>query len=125
LEGFKLKPIGIVILYDRKQGAPEELSSKFAGEFFSQVTENLLSQKLLEMGDIKEFLESKLIFYGGIKDDFDGLVYNPDSLGQIAWKVFNNHTKKEPIDDVKMLIFDGEQVPWEHTIAACVIYDNN
>ena len=120
-----MKPIGIVILYDRKEGAPEEMSSKFAGEFFTQVTENMVKEGMLEIGDIKEILDSKLIYYGGIKESFNQLVNNPDGLGQIAWKVFNNHTGKEPRDDVKMVIFDGEKVPWNHTIVACVVYDND
>lgn len=117
-------PIGIVILYDRKEGAPEEMASKLAGEFFSQITENIVKERMLEIGDIKDILDSKLIYYGGIKESFKKLLDNPERLGQIAWKVFNNHTGKEPIDDVKMVIFDGQKVPWNHTIVACVVYDN-
>jgi len=118
-----MKPIGIVILYDRKEGAPEELASKFAGEFYSQVTENIVKERMLALGDVKDILDSKSIFYGGIKESFKELVTNPEGLGKIAWKVFNNHTGKEPIDDVKMVIFDGDKVPWHHTIAACVVYE--
>ena len=120
-----MKPIGIVILYDRKEGAPEELSSKFAGEFFSQVTENLVKARTLDIGDIKVVLDAKQLFYGGIKESFIELVENPEGLGKIAWKVFNNHTGKEPLDDVKLVIFEGDKVPWNHTIAACVVYDSN
>jgi hypothetical protein len=120
-----MKPIGIVILYDRKEGAPEELSTKFVGDFFAQITENLVKERTLDIGDIKEVLDSKQLFFGGIRESFNDFVDNPEGLGKIAWKVFNNHTGKEPIDDVKMVIFDGEKVPWKHTIAACVVYDNN
>jgi hypothetical protein len=120
-----MKPIGIVILYDRKEGTPEELASKFAVEFFSQVTENLVKARALDIGDIKIVLDLKQVYYGGIKESFNELVENPDELGKIAWKVFNNHTGKEPIDDVKLVIFEGDKVPWNHTIAACVVYEND
>ena len=119
-----MKPIGIVILYDRKEGAPEEMASKFAGDYFSQITENILKERMLEIGDIKDILDSKLIYYGGIKESFRELLDNPEGLGQIAWKVYNNHTGREPTDDMKMVIFEGDKVPWNHTIAACVVYDN-
>ncbi len=118
-----MKPIGIVILYDRNEGPPEEIASKLAGESFSQVTENLVMERTLDVGDIKVVLDAKQLFYGGIKEGFNELVNNPDGLGQIAWKVFNNHTGKEPLDDVKMVIFDGEKVPWKLTIVACVVYE--
>ena len=118
-----MKPIGIVILYDRKEGAPEELASKFVGEFFTQVSENLVKEKTLNIGDIKEILDSKFIFYGGIKESFKELVNNPEGIGQIAWNVFNDHTGKEPMDEVKIIIFDGDKVPWNHTIVACVVYE--
>ena len=119
-----LKPIGIVILYDRKEGTPEELSSKFAAEFFSQVSENVIKEKMLSLGEMKELLDSKMLFYGGIKEKFDEFTNNPEVLGQIAWKVFYDHTGKEPIDDVKLVIFNGDNVPWNHSIAACVLYDS-
>ena len=120
-----MKPIGIVILYDRNEGAPEEMAAKFAGVFFSQVTENIVKERMLDIGDIKDILDSKTVYYGGIKESFKELESSPEGLGQIAWKVFNNHTGKEPLDDVKMVIFEGDKVPWNHTIVACVVYDND
>ena len=120
-----MKPVGIVILYDRKEGAPEEVASKFAGEFFSMITENLVKEKMLEISNIKEILDSKLIYYGGIKDNINDFIANPETLGQIAWKVFNTHAGKEPLDEVKLIIFEGNKVPWNHTIAACVVYEHN
>ena len=39
-----MKAIGIVLLYDRKIGSPEEISKTFFGENFSKVTEGLVTQ---------------------------------------------------------------------------------
>ena len=117
-----MKAIGLVMLYDRRLGAPGKVSTEF-NEFFPQVTENLVKEDLMELPELKEILDAKRIFWGGIKENFKEMLANEQSIGKLAWQVFHSHTDEEASDEVKSLIYDGSQAPWEFTIAVCVLYE--
>jgi hypothetical protein len=51
------------------------------------------------------------------------VVENPEMIGELAWRVFKNHTEIEASEDVRVLIYNGEDVPWGFTLLACVIYE--
>jgi hypothetical protein len=116
-----MDPIGIVFLFNMKEGTPQEVSKKFS-DYYPSVTENLVRQELLDLVELKEIMDNKKVFWGGIKKDFDKVVQNNDMIGDLAWQVFKNHTNIEASEDVKALIYDGEQAPWNFTLLACVLY---
>ncbi|MBN1801220.1 MAG: hypothetical protein JW891_06910 [Candidatus Lokiarchaeota archaeon] len=117
-----MKAIGIVLLYDRNIGAPQEVSSVFS-EFFPQVTENLVKEGLLTLPELKEIIDSKSIYWGGIKENFKEFLLDEDSIGKLGWQVFNKHSGKDPLDEVKSLIYDGNKAPWNYSLVACVLYE--
>ena len=112
---------GIVFLYNRNIGNPQEVSKSFS-KYFSKVTENLVSQHLLGIVELKEIIDLKRIFWGGIRENFTELLSNEELIGQVAWKVFKENSGIEPSDEVKILIYDDKKVPWNFTLMVCVIY---
>ncbi len=116
-----MEPIGIVFLFNMKEGTPQDVSKKFS-DYFSSVTENLVRQGLLELVKLKEIMDENKIFWGGIKKDFEKVLQNNEMIGDLAWQVFKNHTNIEPSEDVKCLIYDGEKAPWNFTLMVCVLY---
>jgi len=113
---------GIVFLFDMEEGQPDDVSTKFS-EYFSGVSENLVREELLELVELKEIIDSKRIFWGGIKKDFSTVVENPDMIADLAWKVFKKHTEEEASEDVRVIIYDSSDAPWGFTLLACVLYD--
>ncbi|MFX1238924.1 MAG: hypothetical protein ACFFAS_08455 [Promethearchaeota archaeon] len=113
---------GIVFLYDRNIGTPQDISSKFS-EYFPQITENLVKEGLLTLPDLKEIMDLKHIYWGGIKENFDELLLDEDSIGKVGWQVYNKHSGKEASDEVKSLIYDGNKAPWNYSLVVCVLYE--
>lgn len=118
-----MKVIGIVMLYDRRVGDPQEVSRNFFGENFSIVSEGLVSQELIDLIKLKDILDSKSIYWGGIKENFEKLLEDDEAIGRLAWKVFNDQSGKEASDEVKSLVYDGSKAPWKFTLMACVLYE--
>ena len=118
-----MKAIGIVMLYDRKVGDPQEISKNFFGENFSIVSEGLVSQELIELPQLKELLDSKSIYWGGIRENFEKILEDEEGIGRLAWKVFHDQSGKEASDEVKSLVYDGSKAPWDFTLMACVLYE--
>jgi hypothetical protein len=117
-----MKAIGLVFLYDRNLGKPEEVSKKFS-EHFAFVSENLVMESLLNLAELKEIIETKKIYWAGIKEKFKEIVNDESSIGKLAWKVFKDFYGKEPSEEVKSLIYDANQAPWDFTLMACVLYE--
>ena len=118
-----MKAIGIVFLYDRNQGRPEEISKKFAGNDFSTVTENLVKEGLMDLVTLKDIIDSKSIYWAGIKENFNKFLSDNDAIGNIAWQVFKRYTEKDASEDIKSLIYDRSHAPWNFTLIARVIYE--
>ena len=116
-----MKAIGLVFLYDRNLGTPEEISKKFS-EHFAFVSENLVMEGLLNLGELKEIIDTKRIYWAGIKEEFHEIVNDDSSIGKLAWKVFKDYYGKEPSEEVKSIIYNGNQVPWDFTLMTCVLY---
>ena len=87
-----MRAIGIVFLYDRTLGEPEVISKQFS-KHFSDVGENLVLEGLMDLTALKEILDMKRVYWGGIKENFLGLLNDDDSIGKIAWKVFFDNSK--------------------------------
>ncbi|GAI79145.1 unnamed protein product [marine sediment metagenome] len=90
-----MKSIGLVFLYDRNLGAPDEVSKKFS-KFFSFVSENLVLEGLVELPKLKEIMDLGKIYWAGIKQNFETILEDHDAIGKIAWKVFNDYSGIEP-----------------------------
>jgi len=116
-----LKAIGIVFLYNRKLGAPEEMARNFS-EHFTTVSENIVLEKLVQLADLKEILDNLKIYWAGIKENFDDITNNEELIGKLAWKVFKDHSSVEPSDEVKSLIYNGDKVAWNFPLIVCVLY---
>lgn len=116
-----MNAIGLVFLYNRKLGTPEEISVKFK-DHFSQVTENLVKEKLLNLPELKEIIESQKIYWGGVKENFDEILDDPDTIGKLAWMTFKSNANIEARDEIKSLIYNATQIPWGFTLIACVLY---
>jgi hypothetical protein len=116
-----MKAIGIVFLYDRILGAPEQISKNFSSHF-SKVSENLVLEGLIELSELKEILDTKKIYWAGIKKDFQELQKNENMIGEFAWKVFKDYSGIEPSEEVKSLIYKANYVPWNFTLMTCVLY---
>ena len=86
---MKMEAVGIIFLYNRKLGTPEEMSKSFI-DYFSGVSENLVGEHLLSLVDLKNILESKRIFWAGIKENFSEIKENNELIGKLAWKVFSD-----------------------------------
>jgi len=116
-----MNAIGIVILYDRVMGDPEVVAKEFS-EYFPGISEDLVKSKLLEISELKTILESKRVFWGGVKEKFYEFLDNYDFLGILAKEVFEKHSPLKAADEIKCLIYDREQVSWKFTIAVLVLY---
>jgi hypothetical protein len=117
-----LKAIGIVFLYDRSLGSPQDISKNFVSHF-SSVSENLVMEKLVLLNDLKEIMDAGRIYWAGIKENFENMIEDEDTIGKIAWKVFADHTKIEPSEEVKSLIYKAKGTPWKFNLLACVLYE--
>lgn len=115
------KAIGIVFLYNKEKGGPKKVSTQLS-DYFSDITQNLVNQDLLDLPDLKEIMDEKKIYFGGIKKDFEEILNDNEAIVNIAWEVFNRHTGIEASDEVKVLVYDGDQAPWNFTLMACVLY---
>jgi len=113
--------IGIVFLYNKEEGSPEKISKELS-EYFSDITKHLVNQDLLGLPALKEIMDEKKIYWGGIKKDFKKTLGDNEAIGSIAWEVFNQHTGIEASDEVKVLVYDAEQAPWNFALMACVLY---
>ncbi|MFX1410052.1 MAG: hypothetical protein ACFFA6_06850 [Promethearchaeota archaeon] len=118
-----MKAIGLVFLYNRSEGNPEAISKKFS-KHFPMVTENLVTHGLINLPELKEIMDINQIYWAGIKERFLEILENEDAIGKLAWKVFKDFSGKEPFDEVKSLIYDGDTVPWNFTLMACVLYES-
>lgn len=116
-----MKAVGLVFLYDRSLGEPEVVSKDFS-EFFSSVSENLVKEGLLTLPDLKLIIDNQLIFWGGIKENFEQISEDDEAIGKIAWQVFTSNSSVKISDEVKSLVYDGSKSPWEFTLMACVVY---
>ncbi len=117
-----MKAIGLVFLFDRNQGSPQEVSAKFISHF-SNVTENLVLEGLLELSELKEILDMKRIYWGGIKQNFLEMQDDELLIGKVAWKVFTDNSGIEPSEEVKSLVYEEKDAPWKFALNACVIYE--
>lgn len=117
-----MKAIGIVFLYNRNLGAPEEMAKNFS-EHFTIVSENVVLENLVQLPDLKAIMDEKRIYWAGIKENFDDVIKDEDAIGKLAWKVFKDHSTIEPSDEVKSLIYNGEKVPWKFPLMMCVLYE--
>jgi len=117
-----MNAIGIVFLFDRKLGSPEEMAEKFKDNF-SQVTENLVSAGLLDLPGLKKIIDSKKIYWGGVRENFDEVLGDSDIIGKLSWITFKNHTNIEAGDDIKSLIYDEGLAPWGHALIASILYE--
>ena len=116
-----MKAIGLVFLYNRKLGTPKEISSQFS-EHFSFISENLVLEKLLGLGELKNIIDNKRIYWAGIKKNFENIMEDNDSIGKIAWKVFKDFFGEEPSEEVKSLVYNGINTPWHFPVMVCVLY---
>ncbi|TFF88887.1 MAG: hypothetical protein EU549_02185 [Promethearchaeota archaeon] len=116
-----MKGLGIVFLYDRSLGPPNEIASKFS-EHFTMVSENIVLEKLVTLVDLKEIMEKKWIYWAGIKENFAEIIEKENLIGKLAWKVFKDHSNIEASNDVKSLVYNGEKVPWNFSLIVCVLY---
>lgn len=115
------KAQGIVFLFNLEEGKPEDVSKEFK-DYFSGVTENLVREGLMELVELKKIIDEKKIFWGAIKERFNEVIENSDKLGDLAWKVFKKHTDIEADEDIRCLIYEGKDAPWNFTLCACVVY---
>lgn len=118
-----MNAIGIVLLYDRKVGNPEDVSKNFFEENFPIVTEDLVTQGLVDLANLKFILDAKTIYWGGIKENFKEILENDENIGRLAWKVFYDHSGREASHEVKSLVYNGSKTPWKFTLMACVLYE--
>ena len=116
-----MKSIGIVFLYNRSLGSPDEMASKFS-KYFANVSENIVLEKLVQLNDLKEIIDKKRIYWAGIKEKFSDILNDEEIIGKLAWKVFKDHSNIEASDEVKSLIYDGNKVPWNFPLMVCVLY---
>ena len=117
-----MKAIGLVFLYDRKLGKPEEISKQFS-QYFPDISESLVLEKLLGLSELKDIIDKKRIYWAGIKENFDIILENDDSIGKIAWKVFKDFFGEGPSEEVKSLVYYGAQTPLKFSVMICVIYE--
>lgn len=117
-----MNAIGIVFLYDRNMGSPEEMSGKFK-DYFAQVTENLVKEGLLDLIELKRIIDSLNIYWGGVRENFNDILKDTDTIGKLGWMTFKNHTNIEAKDEIKSLIYDEGLAPWVHALIVCVIYE--
>ena len=117
-----MRAIGIVLLYDRNIGEPQEISKQFS-KHFSDVGENLVLEGLMDLTTLKEILDMKKVYWGGIRENFIELLNDDDSIGKIAWKVFFDNSKIEPSEEVKSIIYEKQNSPWNFSLMACVLYE--
>lgn len=121
LDEIDLKALGIVFLYDRTLGAPEDLAKKFS-ENFTFVSENIVLENLVQLVDLKEIMDKNRIYWAGIKENFDEIINNEEIIGKLAWKVFKDNSTIDASDEVKSLIYNGDKVPWNFPLIVCVLY---
>ena len=114
--------IGLVLLYDRNIGNPNDISKKFSNHF-ANVGENLVLEGLLELPALKEIMDMKRIYWGGIRENFLELLNVDDAIGKLAWKVFVDNSKLEPSEQVKSLIYEKQNAPWDFSLMVCVLYE--
>lgn len=118
----KMNAIGIVFLYDRKLGPPEEMAGKFKDNF-SQITENLVSEGLLDLPELKKIIDAQKIFWAGVRENFTEILSDSETIGKLSWMTFKNHTNIEAGDDIKSLIYDEGLAPWGHALITSVLYE--
>ncbi len=116
-----MKSIGLVFLYNRNLGAPDEMAKKFS-KYFTNVSENIVLEKLVQLTDLKEIMDKKRIYWAGIKENFSDVINDEDIIGKLAWKVFKDNSNIEALDEVKSLIYDGDKAPWNFPLMVCVLY---
>ena len=113
--------IGLVLLYDRKIGIPNDISKRFSSHF-ANVGENLVLEGLLELPALKEIMDMKRIYWGGVKENYLELLEDDEAIGKLAWKVFVDNTNIEPSEEVKSLIYEKKNAPWDFSLMVCVLY---
>ena len=116
-----MKALGIIFLYNRSLGPPEEVAKNFS-EYFSLVSENIVLENLVQLADLKEIMDKNRIYWAGIKENFNNIVIDDELIGKIAWRVFKDHSKIEPSEEVKSLIYNGDKVPWNFPLMISVVY---
>ena len=117
-----LKGIGLVFLYDRNLGAPEDIARNFS-EHFTVVSENVVLENLVQLADLKEIMDKKRIYWAGIKKEFNDIINHEELIGKLAWKVFKDHSTIDASDEVKSLIYNGDKAPWNFPLMVCVLYE--
>ena len=117
-----MKAIGIVFLFNRNIGTPEEISKKFS-DYFSMVSENLVKEGLMDLVQLKDVLDAKRIFWAGIKEDFEKLHEDSNLIADLSWNVFKNHVNLEASEDIRTIIYNGSDVPWKFSLITSVLYD--
>ena len=117
-----MKAIGLVFLYDRNEGVPQEVSAKFISHF-SNVTENLVLEGLMQLTELKEILDMKRLYWGGIKQNFLEMQNDELLIGKVAWKIYTDNSGIEPSEDVKSLVYEEKDAPWKFALNVCVIYE--
>ena len=117
-----MKAIGLVFLYNRIEGKPEKVSKEFS-KYFNIVGENLVTEGLIELPELKRIIDLKQIYWAGIKERFLEILDDEQTIGKIAWKVFKDFSGKEPFDEVKSLVYNRNEVPWNFPLMACVLYE--
>ena len=116
-----MKALGIVFLYDRTLGVPDEVARNFS-EHFTMVSENIVLENLVELHDLKEIMDKNRIYWGGIKKNFDIVINDEETIGKLAWRLFKDHSSLDALDEAKTLVYNGDKVPWGFPLMVCVLY---
>ena len=120
ITGPKPKPTAIKILEGNPGKRPLNLNEPKPLQIAPECPDWLLDEAKKEL---KNVLDSKSIYWGGIRENFEKILENDEAIGRLAWKVFNDQSGKEASDEVKSLVYDGSKAPWKFTLMACVLYD--
>ncbi|TFF84377.1 MAG: hypothetical protein EU552_00735 [Promethearchaeota archaeon] len=116
-----MKALGLVFLFDRKLGTPEEMARNFS-EHFTMVSENIVLANLVQLVDLKEIMDNNRIYWAGIRENFDIIINDEEIIGKLAWKIFKDNSTLEASDEVKSLIYNSDKVPWNFPLMVCVLY---
>ncbi|MFW9951236.1 MAG: hypothetical protein ACFFKA_14040 [Candidatus Thorarchaeota archaeon] len=105
----------------RALGPPEKVSKIFS-EYFSNVTENLVLQGLIDLSSLKQILDAKYIYWAGIKENFQTIQEDEILIGKLAWRTFKDYSGIDPLEEVKSLLYNRDIAPWGFSLMACVLY---
>ena len=123
--GNNKEPIGIAIIYNKKQGEIGQIQHNLL-PFLTKIVDNLVKEGYITKKEqFDKIADKQMVLWGRVENEkFQTLEEENESLAAIAIGIFKVNTSQDSVvsDEVDVIFYEGSKAPWSFDVFVCVLY---